>query len=141
MIDFAEVNAAIQARMTAQWTATPVANIAFVNVPFTPPADGSPWMRLSAVERQSQKPVDWKAVETTGQRVYGAIYIVAYVQAGSGDAALEQLLTAAKALFEGVTFTTTNYTVRTQSSTFLPAATEAGWFKKLIMINFWASHT
>jgi len=140
MIDFAEVNAAIQARMTAQWTATPISNVAFVNAAFTPPPDGSPWMRLSVVERQGQKPIDWKTPETAGQRSYGAIYIVAYVAAGSGDAALEQLLTAAKTLFEGVTITTTNYVVRTQSSTFLPAAPEAGWFKKLVMINLWASH-
>jgi hypothetical protein len=42
----AEARAEIETRFAAVWTATPVA---FENVAFEPPADGSAWVRLTVV--------------------------------------------------------------------------------------------
>jgi hypothetical protein len=136
-IDFADITRAIQARLSPQaWPQTPVA---FENSAFIPPADGSAWMRLSVMERNSQQPVHWAAPETAAARLSGAIYIVGYVPQGTGDAGLDLLLTAAKAVFEGQTFAGSTSLIRVQASSSVLAGPEAPWFKKLITLPFWAT--
>jgi len=140
MIDFADVKAAIQARMTDLWAATPITSVAFENGAFTPPTDGSGWVRLYVMEQKSQKPLQWTAPETAAQRLAGRVYVVGHVPKGTGDAALEQMLTAAKTLFEGQTFASISAKIEVQESTAVLAGPDgqAPWFKKLIMLPFWA---
>jgi len=92
----AEARAEIESRFAALWTATPVA---FENVAFEPPADGSAWVRLAVVSDGAElasiggPPRRW--------RCRGHVMVDLHVPAGGGSRAAFALADAALDLFAG----------------------------------------
>jgi hypothetical protein len=141
-VDFADVKAAIKARMVDNWTAC---EVAYGNFAFTPPADADgnqiSYIRLRAVERGSQPPIGWNVPETSAACLFGEIHIMACVPVNLGDEAVDQLLTQAKAIFEGVTFNGATTRVQAMESTSAGEGPQDGsWYAKLIVIRMRADN-
>jgi hypothetical protein len=142
MIQFDAVEAAINARLQAMWTATPLDRIAYENS-LLDPTDGAPFVRIYTT--QSASPLG----ENTN-RCRGVIYFQACVENGVGKSACTQLIDAARAIFETVGFTNAvaatddapaipaTIAVRTERTTQTVSGPDDRWFKSMVAFPFWA---
>lgn len=123
-----EARAAIESLFAAQWSATP---IAFQNVGFAPPVDGSPWVRL-AIENGGATQASFGGVPRRF-RITGSIRTEIHVEAGTGSATAFQLADGIGTLIAGADVAGLTF----GAAGTMPGGEDGPDFELLVTVPFW----
>lgn len=134
MISFAAVETVITDRMGALWDKS-IGPIAYENVA-EEPQDIPGFIRIYV--RKSLRPMGGNGPGTREGRVRGQIVLVAYAEIGKGKGMTQQMLDAARAIFEEQSFSADGIAVRVEMATDEVSAPNQPWYQSMIALPFWA---
>lgn len=125
-------NAAIEKRLSDGWSES--AKIAWPNVAFEPPTDGTAFIRLKIIHGTSRQ----ASIETTPlHRSLGSIVIQVFTTKGIGTKQAEQLADTAATIYRSSTFS--GITVRSPSIVDIGEIED--WYQMNVNMPFYADET
>lgn len=98
-MSYAAERAAIETRFSTLWAGTPIGDVVFDNLPYTP-VQGTPYVRLSIKPGTSER----ITIGTREHRVVGLILVQIFVPTGSGTNAARVLADEAAEIFRDQEF-------------------------------------
>ena len=135
-----DIKQTIRERFALLMTAVPAANIFFEQYPEEPATlGGAPWFELYI----KIGGINQVGFGSTGQgdrafRSNSSITIYANTPMGIGTSLCDQLIDAARAIFEGQVFDGAGCHIRVTSTSVPPAAPRNGYLTGTVMFTFWA---